>query len=107
MGLADELANATDLLSYDSYQKCRVQLLWDLLDPQDREALRSLLGDPRVRGTRIVEFLRRYALTVDGMGRAKKTLGDRDVQIQGICSTISSATIQRHRRGACTCGELS
>lgn len=97
MGLAEELAKSDDLFSHKSRQKCRTTQLLQLLDQEDREALLGLLYNPRFKGVDIVKFLNRYATTLDGSDAST-------LYVRELCSTITPTGLQRHRRGACTCG---
>lgn len=61
---------------------CSVATTLEHLNDEDREALQTVLGDKRWRAT------------------------DISTQLEAEGITLSSATISRHRRGACKCRHL-
>lgn len=60
--------------------ECSVKILLDKLDASDRAAIEEAFGDPAIFGTSIAKVLKSRGYDVAGH------------------------TIQRHRRGGCTCG---
>lgn len=100
MGLADELEKASDMLVYSNWQKCAVYRLRSLLDPADQPAFEGLIANRDIVATKVVDFLRHYATTLEAEDEQTE-------QLRGLCLSMGSATIQRHRRGSCSCGGKS
>lgn len=73
------LRDAIEATSGLGPSRCKVITVMSLLDDDDRETLAELIVDDMVTSTRIVSALR------------------------SIGHQMSSASMQRHRRGACGC----
>lgn len=101
MGFADELAKAeaSNMLSSQNWQRCAIARLHDALEGDDRAAFDGLIIRTEVTSTKVVDFLRRYADTL----APSATDAEGVEQTRVLCSGISSAVVQRHRRGNCSC----
>lgn len=65
--------------------ECSISLLLRTLDPEEADALQSMLDDPHRLSSDIVDDLRAEGITVRG-------------------GYVQDNTMARHRRGACSCG---
>jgi len=107
LGLADEIEASQAVLYRRSAATCTVGQILGYLSEEDGAALCSVLDDKRVFGSSIAELLNGYAPKVERAG-AKAKVGPAGRSDSGhlaeLCSIVTGATVQRHRRGKCLCG---
>ena len=108
MALADEISESRSSL-YRSKRTaiCTMRLVLDYLNEEDRVALQELMDDRRVYGVAIGDLLRGWGPKVAEAATEAKDSRRRHelVHLSQLCGGIGDGTIQRHRRGKCTCGE--
>lgn len=66
MGLADELSQLKEIRPRTGGTRCRIAVVMDQMNPEDRESLRHLIDETEVFGTQIAEVLKNNGFQVSG-----------------------------------------